>query len=187
MGRKLRNDYRLRPLTALTPLRIARKCHWYVSPRILFFLTVSKRSFWTRREESQDSCDCSAYVCRPCMRGFVPEQKRESRLLFSTYEMTVQRFRETRALCRGWFLSPQKQGLSGLGSGSQTEGVHRESTIFLLHSCCSCLGSGDRTDHGDISFASMGPDSQAGPDTVVLLRSYGRAVGSHLQFILSPS
>ena len=104
----------------------------------------------------------AAYVCRPCMWGFVPEQERERWPQFSTYEIIIQRFRETRAPYHGSFSTLQKQGSSGLGSGPQTGGVYQESPFLLLYPCCSCFGFDPKTDHGGVSCAFMVPDSQGG-------------------------
>lgn len=162
MGRKFRNDYSLWPVTALTPLRIAGKCHWYVSPRITFLSHCEQEKFLDQeRGFTALQLPVAAYICRLCVWGFVPEQERETRSQFSTYEIIIQRFRETRAPCHGLFSTLQKQGSSGLGSGPQTGGVYQESTFLFLYPCFSCFSSDHKTDHGDVSCAFMVPDSQS--------------------------
>lgn len=158
-----------------------------MSPRIPFFLTVSKRSFWTRREASQDSCDrsclrLSSVRARICTRT----EKGEPVTIFHLRNDSTEIPRDQGP--PSWLvLIPAEAGIIGPGvrapDGGSPPGKHNLPSPFLL----SLLGFRRQDRPRRYFFASMGPDSQAGPDTVVLLRSHGQAVGSQSQFTLSPS
>lgn len=132
--RKFRNDYSLWPMTAPTLVRIARKCHVFISQNHLLSYWEPEKFLDQEKRFTALPLPGAAYICLLRMWGFVPEQKRERQSRFYMYEMIIQRFRPRPLL---WLVLNSAEA-EILWPGVRTsdrvsvQGKHIPHSVFLL-------------------------------------------------------